>query len=462
MATNTKLLADGGYSKPSTAYVLPSQIQSAKVKLQTVKDQIVALGLKISECTRVLAGRPIVSPFSGARYTLSWLKTGLFPTQLTKQQVETIKSNLIQQRGLLYSQQASLESVINGGSGNTGGATSAKPPKNPGSTGGGSSSNTDSTGSAFSQAIKYNAPAVKEAYFYAGKSFYNEADPDWQGRGATDRMDSYIWSGNTPSKVNDASELWKTSQASKGIIQTWTPPFGISGGISADGNWATFDAGSAIQRYGFQFIYNPTTISMSYGGVQDVDPGYAASGQEEFLIQNPSVFQSTINLEIIINRMYDMKYLSSKGLKSGQPGDFYSGNVPDTKTLKEIYKKGTMYDVEFLLQTMFPYEPVASQLRGKTADVGFLGAMPVELHLGNSLRYVAQINGINVNHVIFDNRMVPLFTTISVSTNRIPDYQGIKNDTGGGGGSGGTTTRGSTGTTSVPGGGSLIGGRGIQ
>jgi hypothetical protein len=162
---------------------------------------------------------------------------------------------------------------------------------------------------------------------------------------------------------------------------------------------------------------------MSYGGVADVDPGMQSSGTEEFLLTNSSVFQSTIGIQVIINRMFDFQYINKTGVKSGQISDFYAGNVPNNAEIKKIYNKGTMYDVEYLLQTMFPFEPYESQLRDKTSDIGFLGASPVELHLGNKLRYVAQINNISVNHVIFDNRMVPLFTTISISTNRIPDYK---------------------------------------
>jgi hypothetical protein len=278
----------------------------------------------------------------------------------------------------------------------------------------------------YSSTVIYNVSSVKEAYFYTGMSFVNKADADWSGAGATDKFDNIIWSGNTPGKVDDANQLWATSVSSnsKGMIQTWNPPGGRGGFINpTDSNFTTLATSSSVQRYGFQFLYNPTTIDMSYGGVADVDPGLQSSGNEEFLLANPSVFKSTINLQIVINRMFDFQYINQDGIKSGQISDFYAGNVPTTGDLTRIYERGTMYDVEFLLQTMFPYEPIESQLRGKTSDIGFLGASPVELHLGNKLRYVAQINNISVNHVIFDNRMVPLFTTISVSTNRIPDYR---------------------------------------
>jgi hypothetical protein len=422
MVTSIKLIADGGGTKPP-AKLLPSQVQGAKLKLDAFQKELLAINLKISECGRVLLARP----YLGDRYQLSWIKTPFgTPQALTKVEVGTVKSNLIQRRGIVRAQIDAIQGSINGSGAATGGSTTKTPAVTSTTTKADASKKAKSP---FSKGIVYNAPAVKEAYFYSGTSFFNEADPEWHGRGATDKFDSSIWSGNTPVKVNSAIDLWTKGQSGKGIIQTWTPPGGTSGFIK-DGNWSTLSTGASIQRYGFQFLYNPTTISMSYGGVLDVDPSLQSSGKEEFLASNPTVFQSTIGIEVIINRMYDMKYLAANGLKSGQASDYYSGNVPNKKTLQAIYEKGTMYDVEFLLQTMFPYEPLKSQLRGKTSDVGYLGAMPVELHLGNKLRYVAQINGINVNHVIFDNRMVPIFTTISISTNRIPDYQGVFNDSG--------------------------------
>ena len=83
---------------------------------------------------------------------------------------------------------------------------------------------------------------------------------------------------------------------------------------------------------------------------------------------------------------------------------------------------------------------VDSQLgRGKTADMGFVIPRPVELHLGNKLRYLVYINGFSLNHVIFDERMVPMFTTLSVTANRVPDYGG-SNVVNGAAGSGTTSS----------------------
>jgi hypothetical protein len=135
--------------------------------------------------------------------------------------------------------------------------------------------------------------------------------------------------------------LWKNTLKtnSKGMIQTWLPPGNRASYVAGtDGNFATLSSRQSIQRYGFQFLYNPTTIEMSYGGVADVDPGMQSSGTEEFLLANPNVFQSTIGLQVIINRMFDFQYITETGgVKNGQISDFYAGNVPTNADLKTIY-----------------------------------------------------------------------------------------------------------------------------
>jgi hypothetical protein len=405
-------------------------IVANNTRIQQLRDSIALKRFRAEECQRKLdegATRARNEGVTGIGkeftydYYLSWIKvqagrgdSNLRPqnglANLTRRRVLDVQAQLLLD---ISKDEAALKALgATEGSGG-GGATGEKeiaPPAN------------------YSPTVNYNASSVKESYFYTGMSFVNKADPNWRGgRGATDKFDSFIWSGNTPRKVDDANQLWNEALTSnsKGMIQTWNPPGGRGSYVNpSNSNFTTLSSASSVQRYGFQFLYNPTTIEMSYGGVADVDPGMQSSGTEEFLLSNPSVFQSSIGLQVIINRMFDFQYINENGIKQGQISDFYAGNIPTNADLKVIYNKGTMYDIEYLLQTMFPFEPYDSQLRGKTSDIGFLGASPVELHLGKSLRYVAQINNINVNHVIFDNRMVPLFTTISVSTNRIPDYQG--------------------------------------
>jgi hypothetical protein len=405
---------------------LQLQVQKVQRQANVLKGKLDTANRRIKECdTQLSLSRPV--------YKLSWKKSNAFGAgffgpdspilplllNLTRQDVEREKAIYIAERQDISRELNRLQEYL-----------SVRLPQRVAevdAAGDVTDEVAESPPTTYSEDVIYNASAVNESYFYTGMSFANKVSPDSVGTVGPDKFDSFIWSGNTPGKVNDANELWKSNltSSSKGMIQTWNPPGGRGGYISpTDSNFTTLSTSASVQRYGFQFLYNPTTIEMSYGGVQDVDPGMASSGTEEFLPVGTNIFQSTISLQIIINRMFDFQYINENGVKNGEISDFYSGNVPSNADLLDIYNKGTMYDLEYLLRTMFPFEPYDSQLRGKTADIGFLGASPVELHLGNNLRYVAQINNIGVNHVIFDNRMVPLFTTISISTNRIPDYQG--------------------------------------
>jgi chaperonin cofactor prefoldin len=329
----------------------------------------------------------------------------------------------------------------------------ASPPKAPPTTG------DSGNGGKKNKPVIYNASVVKSAYFDPTQSLFNsQADPKGYSRGEV-QIDSSLYSGNTPAgAVKSALELWQNSTSGKGMIQTWFPN-GKPPAAQGSQTWSNMGASKKVQRYGFQFQYNPGNISMTYGGVPDTDVGMLTSGTEEYLSANPSIWKSTINFNVLINRMFDMQHLGPGGkIKGGVPvSSLYSGNIPTAKDLKKIYNRGTMYDVEFLLQSMFAFSPVSTEFRNKTWDVGFLGGFPVEMHLGNKLRYVVLIDAITVDHVIFDHRMVPMFTNISIAARRIPDFKaGVIKDLGS---SGADSSRGSNNfvTPVVPGGGSLIG-----
>ncbi len=60
-------------------------------------------------------------------------------------------------------------------------------------------------------------------------------------------------------------------------------------------------------------------------------------------------------------------------------------------------------------------------LNGQSADWGFLIGTQVELFLGDGLRYLVRVNGINVNHTIFNDRMVPVLSQVSISCGRYND-----------------------------------------
>lgn len=260
------------------------------------------------------------------------------------------------------------------------------------------------------QKITYNVGSVKDAYFSGRESFLKEVAPQ---------------PGNTPVYVENAANLWAGGIANKGMIQTWSPPESTGASVNKDAASSSSMIGQTNANptpYGYQFQYNPTNIMMSYAGTPAVDMAYEASGQDKFNFVGTGTTQSTIGFQILINRVYDMKYYGTNGLLKPGVKNIYSPVTPTYEDQQAIYNKGTMYDIEFMLRTLLGMTMPSYLRGGQTADMGFVTAIPVELHLGQSLRYLVWINQLTVNHVLFNERMVPLFTTVDVSCNRMPDF----------------------------------------
>lgn len=305
------------------------------------------------------------------------------------------------------------------------------------------------------QTFVYNVSGVAENYFKSGETFtYALKSGNYQVMGA-----------NAPSIVKSAKELWTDSNAHKGMIasidykklfqnndpnSSFGPndpivPASTTRTTDSKGNVSTsstsytdyswqFDL-DAGKKYAFQFLYNPGSVDMTFMGTPDVDVGYEISGSDQFsLMGGVGMTQSTITFDLVLNRMFDMKYYDSKTERlkspfSTDPKQIYPGRTPTYAEQQLIYRRGTMYDVDYLLRTLLGYKgPTTLRFGGTgvadvgTADIGYLGAMPVELHLGQNLRYLGIVNALSVRHVVFNERMVPLFSTLHVQFNRIPDF----------------------------------------
>jgi len=262
----------------------------------------------------------------------------------------------------------------------------------------------------------YNIGCVRDAYFSKKASFHQELTPNATGA-----------INDNPSVVTSSNDLWQKSGTNKGMITLFIPN---DSGAGIDGVTPTTDSKlqpAENELYGFQFHYNPTTISMVYSGAPNTDVGLEISGQEAFNLVGAQVSQSTISFDIILNRISDQKYYTEAGVlkpEFAKDTSLYSPRIPTADEQKEIFKKGTMYDIDFLLSTVIGYK-IDTKYRGRTADVGWLSGRPVTISLGQSLRYLGFINAFSVKHVIFNERMVPTFTTLSLSFNRIPDYAAI-------------------------------------
>lgn len=264
---------------------------------------------------------------------------------------------------------------------------------------------------AFSKDYKYNAPMVKSAYFGMDSIQSNSVDGN------------YVDQGN----YQDAMQAWKGTQGGRGTIQMdrkFMQLFDLSDPTSK------FD----LQKYGFKFLYNPTNVSMAWGLMSSMDPTFEATGLDKFQAVSAGLLSSTIEFEIMLNRIADFDYINENGLRSlnlsqtqlqATNRSLATNPYPlivDNDDLKQVYRKGTMYDIEYLLKTINgPNGDFNSALNGLTADRAWMRPSIVELHLGSGMRYRVRIANLSVNHIFFNNRMVPTLSTIKLTCARFND-----------------------------------------
>lgn len=175
--------------------------------------------------------------------------------------------------------------------------------------------------------------------------------------------------------------------------------------------------------YGFKFHYNPTTVNMTWAGMAGANPVYQAAGLDPAVPFNQNLFTGMINFVVVLNRIQDLALLNKDGTYKNGSNPYFPVEIsPEDR--KEIANKGTMYDLEYLFHAMHGFMTSTnykSTLMGKTNDPGWLPVRPVELHLGNKLRYRVRVSGLEVNHRIFNQQMIPIFSEVSLSCMRYWD-----------------------------------------
>ena len=294
----------------------------------------------------------------------------------------------------------------------------------------------------------YNAPMVKSAYFNPlalpkQPSFTMVPNPspsqfadDYISRHQTKRVMSDpgregLFHFVNEGVYNDAKKAWAVNAdgsiaGGRGTIQmdrqTNTTEILANALKTAKSQKKAFDK----NMYGFKFMYNPKEINMSWGAIANANPQFESMQLDTIAPMASNMLSSTITFDIILNRMEDMVVLNSNGTYNGNsPYSSWSPVNKDEKgELKKIVEMGTMYDLEYLFKALHGYagnSNFTSSLRGQSSDPGWLPVRPVELHLGNMLRYRVRVLNLAVRHAIFNSRMVPVFSTVSFTCNRYWD-----------------------------------------
>ena len=275
-----------------------------------------------------------------------------------------------------------------------------------GSSGGGSGGTDSQTTNPSDYKYKYNAPMVKWAYF-------NSAS------GVPISIDFIKSKSNTPSKISNARESFNLP-ATRGAIQ-------MSPDVAQYLRKRSVSKNKKLRKrdnvnYGFRFHYNPTGVGMSYGMMTDMSAELLMSGNENLNMITP-LQRGGWSIDLYLNRMEDLSYINSDGsLVRGLSALQVYPETVDASELKKIYNKGTMYDLEYLFRTLNGGDAdYNSELRGETSDIGWIAGIAVEFHMGNGLRYLGQITSIDINHAVFNDRMVPMLSTVTIKASRFYD-----------------------------------------
>lgn len=209
----------------------------------------------------------------------------------------------------------------------------------------------------------------------------------------------------------------------KDLLYQETSEKGVLGMLFQDTQTAKALNADTKKPWGFRFIYNPTYVS--YGTQMDTSIDWILATHDPANYIGGSF---SVSVQLYLNRVVDMTELAPLKGKN-QP---YSKNYPRGLTAQEvegILHRGTEYDLEFLYRvvngdpkessgTLLSYSEGGS--KPKTADFGYITGTPVWLKIHPNMRYKVSLASLNVNHVIFSEQMIPMFSIVDLQFIRYP------------------------------------------
>jgi len=209
----------------------------------------------------------------------------------------------------------------------------------------------------------------------------------------------------------------------KDLLYEETSEKGVLGMLFQDTQTAKALNADTKKPWGFRFIYNPTYVS--YGTQMDTSIDWILATHDPANYIGGSF---SVSVQLYLNRVVDMTELAPLKGKN-QP---YSKNYPRGLTAQEvegILHRGTEYDLEFLYRvvngdpkessgTLLSYSEGGS--KPKTADFGYITGTPVWLKIHPNMRYKVSLASLNVNHVIFSEQMIPMFSIVDLQFIRYP------------------------------------------
>lgn len=169
-------------------------------------------------------------------------------------------------------------------------------------------------------------------------------------------------------------------------------------------------AAELTSRWGFRFLYNPTTISTSASRVDSfyIDPRSASNRVVSGINQN---FQQ-ISFQVLLDRVPD---LMADNLRD----DDYAPRLK-AGDKSGLLKYGTHWDLEALFRVCNGVWDLKDM--GKTGNIGVLFPANARLLLGKE-NYFGFIQGVNYTDVMFTQDMIPVRTRVDINFRRHVDIE---------------------------------------
>jgi hypothetical protein len=205
---------------------------------------------------------------------------------------------------------------------------------------------------------------------------------------------------------------------------------------------AQYKPQTGSRNYGFQFLWNPESISSSVSINMDVTP----TSTDRFRSVSGVFLGSTVvSINVVLDRTND--FACFKGdyrfaiadTPTGKRNSiqtpeywakYYKATYPQedksvaiSTRIYELMDKGTLADLEYLFKAINGSGAEGSKdwsnlLGRKTADIGFLQPVLLGMQLGptvDSLSYVGWITSLSVNHVAFTESMIPIRSIVTIN-----------------------------------------------
>ena len=319
---------------------------------------------------------------------------------------------------------ALVSGFLNYTKGNCADPANAAGPKGPGGGGGGPGGNTPPPTTNTDVAVTYNPPSGDVRWNPPPHKFAR--DTQYAQRVANNNG----WTIYGPSNISRSPDAsWTVN--SPATLAGWFDP-GTTferGRLFQDSNGAQIlnkvspgkgKTLGTVNQWGFRFMYNPTSFMYQTSTLNNIDWTLGPKNSAALLAGN-----SQVSFDIYINRIPDMRYLTNYNPTNDLSESAVYGRTLLPEERSGMVYRGTEYDIEFLYRVLNG-DPDSSPLLlnpnygGESSDFGYTTAVPCWLWLNDNMRYYGSMASFSVNHVIFDARMVPILSVVSMTFSRIP------------------------------------------